>query len=365
MRNISWLVVVMVFIFSSCKVGRFIIYNFADIKDYKKFPSRSVEKGTTSFYFSKTEENKIPKEIEVNNAVLPFESYLEENETVAFMVIQNDTILYENYWDNYSESSIVPSFSMAKSVTSILIGCAIDEGYIKSVDEPITNYIPELIESGFEKVTIEHVLQMTSGVKFDEGYFNPFGDVATFYYGTNLRKAVRKMKLKAEPGQKFEYISGNTQLLGLILERAIKNQTVSSYLEEKIWQPLEMEYEASWSLDRKKNGLEKTFCCINARARDYAKIGRLYLNKGNWNGKQIVSESWVERSTKVDKTNGSAWYYQYQWWLPTQTGDFMAQGILGQFIYVNPKNNLIIVRLGKKSGSVDWWTLFTDLSKFY
>src|SRR5690606_12508667 len=148
--------------------------------------------------------------IEVNNAVLPFESYLEENETVAFMVIQNDTILYENYWDNYSESSIVPSFSMAKSVTSILIGCAIDEGYIKSVDEPFTNYIPELIESGFEKVTIEHVLQMTSGVKFDEGYFNPFGDVATFYYGTNLRKAVRKMKLKAEPEQKFEYMSGNT-----------------------------------------------------------------------------------------------------------------------------------------------------------
>src|SRR5690606_8044980 len=135
--------------------------------------------------------------------------------------------------------------------------------------------------------------------------------------------AIRKLKLKREPGQEFEYVSGNTQLLGLILERALKTKTVSNYLEEKLWKPLQMEYDASWSIDRKKNGLEKTFCCINARARDYAKIGRLYLNKGKWNGQQIVSQPWIDKSTKSSGSPGSVPYYQYQWWLPSKNGDFL------------------------------------------
>jgi CubicO group peptidase (beta-lactamase class C family) len=173
------------------------------------------------------------------------------------------------------------------------------------------------------------------------------------------------MKLKHEPGKQFEYISGNTQLLGLVLERALKGTTVTQYLQNKLWTPLGMEFDASWSIDKKKDGLEKTFCCINARARDFAKIGRLYQNKGNWNGKQIVSKSWVEASTKLDTTEGSASYYQYQWWLPNPNVDFMAEGILGQFVYVNPSKNLIIVRLGKKEGRINWWGFFTSLAALY
>lgn len=292
--------------------------------------------------------------VHFNHDSIAFGDFLERENTLAFLIIQNDTIQYENYWKKYDETSIVPSFSMAKSITSILIGCAIDDRLIHSVNDPVTDYIPELKENGFEKVTIEHLLQMTSGVDFSESYRNPFGDAATFYYGRNLRKAVRKMELKTEPGTRFDYVSGNTQLLGLVLERALEGRTITSYLEEKIWKPLGMEFQASWSLDKKKNGLEKTFCCINGRARDYAKIGRLYLNKGNWNGKQIVSEEWVTQSTKIDTTNGSVRHYQHQWWLPTEKGDFMAEGILGQFIYVNPEKNLIIVRLGKNSGDIDW-----------
>ena len=368
---------------SSCKVGRFVVYNFADINDHKKFPSRDIKKGATKFQFPIAEKGKVPKEIlqyggiaknqfytspTLERKVLSFEfeQLLEESKTVAFLIIKNDTIQYEKYWGKYDESSIVPSFSMAKSITSILIGCAIDDKLIKSVNEPITNYIPELKENDFDKVTIENLLQMTSGIKFNESYMNPFGDAATFYYGTNLRKAIKKMKLEIEPGERFAYSSGSTQLLGLVLERALKNKTISSYLEEKIWQPLEMEFDASWSLDRKKNGLEKTFCCINARARDYAKIGRLYLNKGKWNDKQIVSENWVAQSTKIDTTNNSSLRYQYQWRLPSQTGDFMAQGILGQYIYVNPEKNLIIVRLGKGLlGFTDWKTAFLGISQTY
>ena len=356
---------ILILLISSCKVGRFIIYNFADIDDFKKFPNRTIDKGTTTFQFNTAVKGRVPKSIAIKDKEYPFENYLENNNTVAFLVIKNDTIQYEKYWDRYNASSIIPSFSMAKSITSILIGCAIDDKLISSVNEPVTNYIPELKKNGFDKVTIEHLLQMTSGLKFDESYYNPFGDAATFYYGTNLRRSISKLKLKSEPGTKFDYVSGNTQLLGLILERALKTKTISAYLQEKIWQPLQMEYDATWSLDQKKNGIEKTFCCINARARDFAKIGRLYLNKGKWNGKQIISENWVTQSTKIETTNGSAWYYQYQWWLPTKTGDFMAEGILGQFIYVNPAKNLIIVRLGKNEGKTDWWKVLTTLGQAY
>lgn len=349
----------------SCKVGRFAYYNFADITDHKIFPSRTIEKGNTTFYFDTLVVQKGPKEITVTDVKYSFEEFLEKKKTVAFLIIRNDTILYENYLNNYERNSIVASFSMAKSITSLLIGCAIDDQLIQNIQEPVTNYVPELKEAGFENVTLEHVLQMTTGLDYNESYVNPFGDAATYYYGTNLRKAIAKMKLNQKPGEAFQYESGNTQLLGLILERALKTQTISDYLTEKIWQPLEMEYDASWSIDRKKDGLEKTFCCLNARARDFAKIGRLYLNKGNWNGKQIVSESWVELSTKIDTSNGSAWYYQYQWWLPTKEGDFTAQGILGQYIYVHPAKNIIMVRLGKDTGGIDWNSIFTSLVKAY
>jgi len=359
--RLGLLMVITTILLTSCQLGRFVFYNFADIKDHKKFQSRPLTAATYPFNFQITNKGKFPKEL--NN--IPFDKYLEDNKTVAFLIIKNDTIQYEKYFKGYDKESIVPSFSMAKSVTSILIGCAIDEGLIKSVDEPITSYIPELKKNGLDKVTIKHLLQMTSGIKFNESYINPFGDAASFYYGLNLRKEIGKMKLKTEPGKKFEYVSGNTQLLGLVLERSLKDKTITSYLQEKIWTPLEMEYDASWSIDRKKNGLEKTFCCLNARARDFAKIGRLYKNKGNWNGKQIVSQKWVEESTKLDTSEGSANFYQYQWWLPTPNEDFMAEGILGQFIYVNPKKDLIIVRLGKNEGKADWWTIFTSLAKAY
>lgn len=345
----------------SCQVYRMIVFNFADIKDYKIFPSRSLQKSSQPFQFYLAQKPRYPDKI-LNQ---PIENILKQTKTVAFLIIQNDSILFEKYFNHYSEESIVPSFSMAKSITSILIGCAIDDGLIHSVEDPITKYIPELKKNNFDKVKIKHLLQMTSGIKFNENYFNPFSGAATLYYGNNIKKQLFKLKLNYEPGTHFEYISVNTQLLGLILERVLQNKTITEYLQEKLWTPLRMEFDASWSIDRKKNGIEKTFCCINARARDFAKIGRLYLNKGNWNGKQIISKQWIETSTKIDTTEGSVSYYQYQWWLPTPGNDFLAEGFLGQYIYVYPSKNLIVVRLGKKEGELNWWKFFRELSKNY
>src|SRR5690606_2769159 len=160
------------------------------------------------------------KKITLAGKEISFEDYLAQNQTVSFLIIKNDTIQYENYFNDYSKESIVASFSMAKSVTSILIGCAIDDGYIQSVDEPVVSYVPELKKNGFtESLTIRHLLQMMSGINFNESYSNPFGDAATYYYGTNLRKAISKMEPLNESGKSFAYSSGDTQLLGLVLER--------------------------------------------------------------------------------------------------------------------------------------------------
>lgn len=355
------------FLLQSCKFGRFVYYNFADINDHKIFPYHTAHADSIHFNFYRAADESFPEVVDIAGEDYFFENYLEGNETVAFLIIQNDTIKYERYFDNYLPSSVVPSFSMAKSIISILIGIALSEGYIQSIEEPIITYLPELKKNkGFEKIQIKHLLQMTSGIKFSEGYYNPFGEVASFYYGTNLKKDITKLKVKQAPGESFEYISGNTAILGWILERALgEEHTVTQYLQDKLWQPLGMEYDATWSIDKKNKGLEKAFCCINARAIDFAKIGRLYLNKGKWGNEQIVPKEWVDYSTQIDTTEGSAWYYQNQWWLPSQNGDFLAQGILGQYIYVQPSKNLVVVRLGKKEGKGKWRTLFSELSKYY
>ncbi|QIE58459.1 serine hydrolase [Rasiella rasia] len=359
MRKVITLVLICI-LCQSCKLSRFAYYNFANITDHKIFPSRTIEKPTEAFHFSEATKPFIQDSLSVtSNGVkkqISFEEYLIANKTVAYMVIQNDTIRYENYFNNYQEESIVNSFSMGKSVLSILIGCAIKDGHINSINDPITNYLPELDNEDFKKITIEHLLNMTSGLDFNESYTNPFGDAATFYYGTNLKKAVSNLKVAYEPGTRFKYSSGDSQVLGLVLDAALQQQNISEYLEEKIWKPLGMEYDASWSLDRKKNGVEKTFCCLNARARDFAKIGRLYLNKGNWNGTQIVPKEWVENSTKIDSSGANVAYYQHQWWINTKDNSFEAEGILGQHIYVNPEKNVIIVRLGEKVGKTGSWT---------
>ncbi|MBC7864553.1 MAG: serine hydrolase [Bacteroidia bacterium] len=358
---------IFVLILTSCQVSRFFIYNFADIRDYKKFPSRKIEKASAEkFHFTvgrsaKLDSSKISYEHEKN---IPIEEFIKKHKSVAFLIIRNDTILYEKYFRGRDSSSYVPSFSAAKSYTSALIGCAIADSLIGSENDLVIKYIPELAKNGFDNVTIKHLLQMTSGLKFGENYFNPFGDVAGYYYGRNLRKRMCKMKLKREPGKKFEYLSGNTQLLGFVLERALKGKSISQYLQEKIWQPCGMESDATWSIDMKKKGIEKTFCCLNANARDFAKFGRLYLNKGNWNGKQLVPEAWVKKSNTVDTTGGAKWYYQNQWWINNpRVGDYSAIGFLGQYIYVNPKKHIVIVRLGKTEGGIYWPYLFGMMCK--
>jgi CubicO group peptidase (beta-lactamase class C family) len=380
-------------VLSSCHVGRFFIYNFSDIRDYKKFPSIPLNASASPFTFKTalpgTEVN-LPSDNQKGKK-MPFEHLLHSNGTVAFIIIRHDTVIYEWTRPNYDSASIVPSFSMAKSIVSTMIGIAIGEGKIKSTSEPITNYLKDLDPKKFGNITIQHLLDMQSGLRSIENYYNPFGDVAKYYYGRHLKKYMKHLKVSTASGGDFEYLSLNTQLLAAILENAT-HQKPSAYLQEKLWTPLGMEFSASWSIDSKKEKTEKAFCCINARALDYAKFGRLFLNKGNWNGKQLVPKDWVETSA-YDFSNRNHFLYTNQWWhtrryyplvdtlkiktaytidymnndkskpyVTAPAGDFFAQGHLGQFIYVYPKTDIVIVRLGKKEGSVHWPTLMRDIA---
>lgn len=380
------LVASMLFILSSCHVGRFFYWNFADTGDAYKFDRVSIKKGETPFYFKeapKPQDKAVPNIIPYKKKLnVPFKEILAKTGTTAFVVIKDDSILYEHYFKDYTKATDHPSFSVSKSFISALIGIAIEEGHINSLHDPIRKYLPEL-DSSFDPVTLDHIINMESGIKFSEGYFNPFGEVAKFYYGTNLKKYVNRLKVNETPGKAWKYKSGNTQLLSLALESATK-RSLQDYFQEKIWQPLGMEYDASWNIDSKKHQTTKAFCCLNARARDYAKFARLYMHQGNWNGKQIIPRDWVTLTTSfTDSTSNFA--YSHHWWrnlslmelkssfqdssrttvkaAEAPNTDYLARGILGQFIYIHPEKQIAIIRLGDKLGGANWGRIFRDIAQ--
>ena len=364
---VFFLFIVLFVVLTSCHVGKFFYWNFADINDYKKFPSVPVNKSGEPFQFEKSKKNiniQIPDNFIEKENITDFDAFLKKHKTVAFLIIRNDTMLYEKYFFNYSDSSILPSFSMSKAYISALTGIAINEGFIKSTEQPVTDFLPELLtnDKNFQKIRIEDLLNMRSGIKFNEGYTNPFADMSKYYYGKNLNKYIKKLKIKEPPDFSYDYVSVNALLLAKAIEISTGKQ-LNKYLEEKIWFHLGMEYDASWNIDSKKHKQIKAFCCINARARDFAKFGRLYLNKGSWNGRQIVPEKWVIQSTSIINNSRDSQNYPYtHFWRVKEDGAFFAKGILGQYIYVFPKKNLIFVRLGKKYGKVNWADLFEKIS---
>ncbi len=313
--------------------------------EYAIFSNREIKTATEQKWSIAKSYNKynIPA-----NTKTQFELY----KPIAFLVIQNDSIQYEEYWDTYSEHSVTNSFSMAKSFVSILVGCAIDEGKIKSVDQAVGDFIPQYNEGNNKKVTIQHLLNMSSGINFDEDYINPLAYPTRGLYGDDITTLTLAYKLTTEPGKKFEYLSGNTELLAFVLKKAT-GKTLSDYASEKLWKPMGASSNALWSLDH-ENGTEKAYCCINSNARDFARVAKLYLDSGRWNGKQLVNEQYVLNSIKpadlINKEGNKIDYYGYSWWLLNYKGNsiFYARGILGQYVIAIPDRNMIIVRLGHK-----------------
>lgn len=315
------------------------------IDEYSIFDNRRVKKSTMPFYWQEKSDslrkNLLPEEDNVHTLY----------KSAAFLVLENDTIIFEKFWDDYSDSSLTNTFSVAKSFIGLAIGAAIKDGYIKSVKQPIYKFLPEYNTEKGRLITIEHLLQMTSGIDFGESYGDPFGFMAKAYYGKNLYKISINKPIIEKPGNTWEYQGGNTLLLSFIIEKAT-GEKVADYFSEKIWQSIGAEKDALWNLD-KKNGREKAYCCFYSNARDFAKVGKLYLQNGSFNEKQVLPESFISASKKpvntVDKNGDLVDYYGYQWWMTEYEGETIhyARGILGQYIVILPKEGLIFVRLGQ------------------
>ncbi|HNW90843.1 MAG TPA: serine hydrolase [Bacteroidales bacterium] len=323
-----------------------LIYRYVGIDDCAIFENRTVKAGSSI---------PIPDALSYNKTKLSaeFRNYLKKSQTVAFLVLKNDSVYYEEYWDGYGMNSLSNSFSAAKSIVSILIGIAIDAGKIKSVNQKVSDFIPEYKQGLNAELTIKHLLTMSASFNWDESYDGLFSKTTKAYYGRNLEKMLLNLKVTETPGKKFNYQSSNQLVLAYIIRKAT-GKTLSEYASEKLWRPLGAANDALWCLD-KKDGMEKAYCCFNSNARDFSRIGLLYLHNGVFNNHRIVSEEYVKKSLEpinlIDEEGNTVDYYGYSWWIlySDSTKVSYARGILGQYIMVIPDKNMVVVRLGKKS----------------
>jgi len=268
--------------------------------------------------------------------------------TVAFLIIKNDSIWFENYADGYGVDSQTNSFSMAKSITSALLGKAIKDGFIKSLDQPISDFFEQYEDS---QTTVGDLSSMASGLDWDESYTSPFSVTARAYYDDNLAETILSQKVVETPGQAFKYLSGNTQLLGMAIEKAT-GKKLANYLSDAFWQPMGAEQEALWQVDDAEHQLVKSYCCIASNARDFARFGKLYKDHGKWNGQQLIDSTFVAQSVSARFEDSPQ--YGYGFWLSNHLDKelFVMRGILGQYVIVSPEDDVIIVRLGHQRGGV-------------
>jgi len=309
----------------------------AFLSDYTEFPNREIKKG-------KPQPWNISKEY---NKVKPTQKLAQTNDslkTVAFLIIKNDSIWHESYFDNYTKDTKSNSFSMAKSIVTAAMGKAIMEGKIKSLDQKVTDFFPEYAGEFGDKLTVGDLSSMSSGLDWDEKYYSPFSITTRAYFDDDLNKVMLKLKILSEPGKEMKYLSGDTQLLAMVIKKAT-GEHLSDYVSKKFWQPMGAENDALWQIDD-PGGIEKAYCCIASNARDFARFGKLYKQKGKWNGQQILDATFIEKC--VTPRFAKSKQYGYGWWLSDHLGKhiYYMQGHLGQYVIVIPEDDLIIVRLG-------------------
>lgn len=315
----------------------------ATITDGSLFPSRDIRTERPKAWKIATNYNKteLPKNL-VQDLV--------QTKTAAFVVIHHGELLHEEYWDGFSKTSKTNSFSMAKSITALLLGAAIDEGKIKSENQLVSNFLPSYANRKLgNTLTLKNLTTMEAGLNWNESYYNPFAPNAKAYYGNSLGKSIFPIDFKNKPGTKFEYQSGSTQLLGFAIREAVQ-EPLASYAAKKLWTPLGMEQNAYWSTD--DSGMEKTFCCIHSNARDFAKLGQMMLSGGMVDSVQVITKGYLDRMiTPTKESNGA---YGYGIWInqDAKYKHYYFWGILGQYTIVVPEKNLVIVRLGSNENII-------------
>ena len=305
------------------------------------------------------------------------EAFTKESSTQGLLVVHNDSIVYERYWGDFSADRMATIFSVSKSITSLMCGIAVDDGYIRSIDDPVTDYLPELKKKDprWQRLTIRHLLDMRSGLDFDDTYdvnwkgLKNLNAMARLNYGHNIQKQIRGLKFRCEPGTQFRYESMTSAILGVVIERA-SGKRFADYLSERVWKPLGMEHPAVINIDSRKHDNAHTFGGISTTIHDLAKIGRLYLNNGMWNGKRIVSEEWIRQTADCDTSYHGYhfnWYnINYENYVRPENSGYYALGICEQVLYVNPYKNLVMVRIGwSNSGNTRIPLLFEQMSYWW
>ena len=354
--------------YSPTFLGRVLGHIDSSVSDYKIFPEREIQKGDNTYYYERSINTALENiTVQYANKQKALSEFVKSTDTTSFIIVKNDKVIYEQYANGYNESSINTSFSMAKSVVSLLIGKAIECGYIKSVNEPISNYIAEFDGKEIGKTTIEELLLMRSKISYDEDKFLWFGDDTLTYWYDDLRGlALKHTELTEKYNGKFHYNNYHPLLLGIILERST-GVSVSQFFEREIWSKIGAEYDASWSLDSDKTDFEKMESGINFHAIDFIKLGSMVLHGGYWNGEQIISREWLDISTlgtiNGEDYNGSFLSdknigYKYMWYYTPSDGagyDIIAWGKSDQILYISPANDLVILRTGKTDGGVSNW----------
>ncbi|TDU43598.1 CubicO group peptidase (beta-lactamase class C family) [Gelidibacter sediminis] len=321
-------------------------HSTAYLDDYKQFDNQTVANGTAQPWPNHTDYNSVSETqtLQKTNSKLG---------TVAYVIIKNDSIWFENYYDGYSENSKSNSFSMAKSYVSGLMQKAIEQGHIKSLDQPVGDFFPEFSKGTAAKMTVGDLSSMSSGTNWDEAYYSPLSITTRAYFDDDLKKVILGLKVVDEPGQTYKYASGDTQLLAMVIEKAT-GKKLYNYLSESFWKPLGSEHETLWQVDSEANDLVKAYCCIASNAKDFARYGKLFKDHGRWNGKQVLDSAFVAKS--ITPRFSDSPQYGYGWWLIQDYNGkdfFMMRGHLGQYVIVQPEDNVIIVRLGHQSLKVD------------
>ncbi len=355
----------------SCGFGRAIRYALPNVDDLRVFSADTVHRSEKPFTFFERSYKPLPPSIEwvpekFAKKYYSVEEFLIETGTTSFLVVREDSIIYENYFNDYFIDHPQIIFSITKAMVTSLVGIAIDEGYLNGTQHKVAEFFPEFAKDERRDITLEHLLQMTSGLNRDD-YHNPLKLTGT-YYSNDLVSAMKKVKLKHEPGSYFAYKSIDTQILGYCLEQAV-GKRISQYLKEKLWDPMGMEYNGYMTVDSDK-GSARMYGGMAACARDLAKFGRLYLNNGMWEGKQLIPEAWVTKSSTIQQ-DGGWWGYSTGWWFNDSfvnenlysQSDFFAVGFSGQILYVNPFSNIIIIRQGRGKNGVNWMDLSTRLAE--
>lgn len=318
-----------------------------NIEDYRIFPTRVVEAGNPHPWLIDSAYNRAPSPLLLEQSVA-------EYGTVAFLVIKDRKILFEKYWEDYGVDSYSNSFSMAKSIVSLMSGILIDRGVIPHIDMPVSYYLPELNQEGQSPLTIRHLLTMSAGIEWEESSTSLFSPNTKAYYGNNIEGLLRQVRIIEQPGVRFNYQSGVTQLLAMVLESAT-GIALSDIASELLWNPIQAENDALWSLDSKQ-GKELAYCCFNSNARDFARFGQLLLNGGVWDDKEVVSTQYLKMATAPADTLRSQYgefpntSYGAQFWCLDFEGVPVTylRGILGQYVLVVPAWSAVIVRLGHK-----------------